>query len=372
MKKLVFSFLLFSVIFCVACRKHEVIVNDEEINWIDISDQKFRHVVIAAGTPTLYNGHPTTVMLDDNKTIFCTWTYDHGGVTGFLAVSEDAGLTWKNLPIPRDWATTRTCPSIYNLKDKNGKERLMIFSAAPQISQTYSEDKGKTWTPVVSLNKPCVLAFSSVIQLINGNYLGLYHRGRDDQDIAPLTIWGSTSEDGGITWSESRLIGQKKGRSPCEPCVFRSPNGKQLVCIMRENQRVGPSLIMFSEDEGTTWSEMEETVWTLTGDRHVAKYTPDGRLVIVFRDMMPDSPHYGHFVLWVGRYEDIINKKQGQYRVKLLHSYAANDCGYPGLEILPDGTIIATTYIKYDEGENKHSIVSVRLKLEEIDNLQKK
>jgi hypothetical protein len=81
---------------------------------------------------------------------------------------------------------------------------------------------------------------------------------------------------------------------------------------------------------------------------------------------MIDSPFYEHFVVWVGKYEDIVNKKEGQYRVKLLHSYAGWDCGYPDLEILPDGTIIATTYIKYTEGKNKQSIVSVRFKLEDL------
>lgn len=42
------------------------------------------------------------------------------------------------------------------------------------MGQSYSEDYGKTWSPVRSLNKPCVMAFSSIIQLKNGDYMGLY------------------------------------------------------------------------------------------------------------------------------------------------------------------------------------------------------
>ena len=41
--------------------------------------------------------------------------------------------------------------------------------------------------------------------------------------------------------------------------------------------------------------------------------------------------------------------------------------GYCGLECLPDGTLVATTYVKYRPGPKKHSIVSVRFKLGEID-----
>jgi hypothetical protein len=47
-----------------------------------------------------------------------------------------------------------------------------------------------------------------------------------------------------------------------------------LVCIARENQRKGRSLMMFSDDEGQSWSEMRETSWGLTGDRHMIKYVP--------------------------------------------------------------------------------------------------
>jgi hypothetical protein len=130
--------------------------------------------------------------------------------------------------------------------------------------------------------------------------------------------------------------------------------------------------MMFSEDEGNTWSDMRETPWGLTGDRHMIKYLPDGRLVSVFRDMAPDSPTKGHFVAWIGTYGDIINGFSGQYRVKLLHSFAGGDCGYPGLEVLPDGTIIATTYIKYAPGKDKHSVVSVKFKAEETDKFVEK
>lgn len=336
---------------------------------VDISGQKERHVVIAKGTPDLYNGHPTTVMLKDGQTIFCTWSFDHGGKNGFLSVSKDGGKTWTSLPVPKDWETTRNCPSIYLLEDSLRVERLFIFSAHPNMTQTYSEDLGKTWTPVRSLGMPCVMAFSSVTRLADGSYLGMYHRGPHDRDRSPLTLWQSISKDGGLTWGAPQLVGKKDEKSPCEPFVLRSPNGKQLVCVARENQRKGNSLMMFSDDEGLSWSDMRETPWGLTGDRHIIRYAPDGRLVAVFRDMAPDSPTKGHFVAWVGTYNDIARGFSGQYRIKLLHSNAGSDCGYPGLEILPDGTCIATTYIKYNPGKDKHSIVSVRFKLEETDKM---
>ena len=49
------------------------------------------------------------------------------------------------------------------------------------------------------------------------------------------------------------------------------------------------------------------------------------------------------------------------------HSFAGGDCGYPGMELLPDGTIVATTYIKLWNDARKHSVVCTRFRLKETD-----
>ena len=252
------------------------------------------------------------------------------------------------------------CPSLYLLTDKKGRERVFCFTGQPDMGMSYSEDQGKTWTPARSLGKPCVMAFSSIVRLKNGNYLGLYHRGHENKDKSPLTVWQSISKDGGLTWDKPKCVAKVEGKDPCEPCVFRSPDGKELLCIMRENTHKGRSLMMKSRDEGRTWSETSETSWSLTGDRHMAQYLPDGRLVICFRDTAPDSPEKGHFTAWIGSYDDIANARPGDKRIKLLHSYGSWDCGYSGVEILPDGSVLATTYIKIAPGKEKNSLVSIR------------
>jgi hypothetical protein len=343
--------------------------------WADISWQSSRQVVVAAGTPDNYNGHPTTVLMEDGRTMVCAWSEGHGGKAAYLGFSYDGGLTWHNSAAPKEWEGLINCPSLYRLTDKQGKERLFCFacieSGLPYRNMGYSvsEDGGRTWSPVKDLGKPCIMAFTSIIPLKNGDLLGMYHRGNSDQDRNPLKLWQAVSHDGGLSWDESVLVGEMENRSPCEPCVFRSPDGNTLICLARENQRKGCSLYMGSKDEGQTWTTLRETPWGLTGDRHVLRYLPDGRILCVFRDMAPNSPTKGHFVAWIGTYLDLTNGLSGQYRVKLLHSYAGWDCGYPGLEMLPDGTLVATTYIKYHPGTAKHSVVSVRFRIEELDAL---
>ena len=343
--------------------------------WADISGQKNRQIVVAAGTPERYNGHPTTVLMDDGRTMICAWSEGHGGPASYIGVSPDGGLTWQTADAPKEWKGLVNCPSLYLLMDKQGKERLFVFAQVQgdlpyrNMGYSVSEDGGRTWSPVVDLGKPCIMAFTSIVRLNNGDLLGMYHRGYSDQDRNPLKLWQAVSHDGGLTWDESVLAGEMEERSPCEPCVFRSPNGKTLICLARENRRRGLSLFMGSKDEGKTWTTLREAPWGITGDRHMLRYLPDGRILCVFRDMAPLSPTKGHFVAWVGTYTDLTNSLSGQYRVKLLHSYAGWDCGYPGLEQLPDGTLVATTYIKYHPGTAKHSVVSVRFTIEELDAL---
>jgi hypothetical protein len=60
--------------------------------------------------------------------------------------------------------------------------------------------------------------------------------------------------------------------------------------LLRENSRRKNSFVIFSRDEGKTWTELRELPGSLTGDRHVGKYAPDGRLFISFRDTTHESP----------------------------------------------------------------------------------
>ncbi|MCH8912731.1 MAG: exo-alpha-sialidase, partial [Planctomycetes bacterium] len=69
---------------------------------------------------------------------------------------------------------------------------------------------------------------------------------------------------------------------------------------------------------------------------------------------------------WVGTYADIVKGRAGQYRVRLMDNHRGSDCAYPGVEILPDGTFVTTTYGHWTKGESPY-IVSVRFKLSELD-----
>ena len=132
---------------------------------------------------------------------------------------------------------------------------------------------------------------------------------------------------------------------------IRFPDGKEIAVLLRENARKRNSHAIFSRDEGRTWTAPREVPPSITGDRHTAKYSPDGRLFIAFRDMAKDSPSAGDWVGWVGTYEDIAQKRPGQDRIHFKDNKNRWDSTYPDVEILPDGTFVTTTYGHWDLGE---------------------
>ena len=55
------------------------------------------------------------------------------------------------------------------------------------MGYSYSEDNGKSWSKVKSLGKPCVMAFTSIVRLNNGDYMGLLSQGdTKDRDQSPF------------------------------------------------------------------------------------------------------------------------------------------------------------------------------------------
>ena len=47
---------------------------------------------------------------------------------------------------------------------------------------------------------------------------------------------------------------------------------------------------------------------------------------------------------------DLVAGREGQYRVRLMDNKDDWDCAYPGVEVLPDGTFVTTTYGHWDAG----------------------
>ena len=346
---------------------------------IDLAKETERQVVVdrEAGQ---YLGHPTTVLLEDNRTIVAVYPKGHGKGAIILKRSNDGGRTWSpRLPTPKSWETSLETPTIHRVVDAKGRKRLIVFSGLYPIRSSISEDDGKTWSelrPIGDYGGIVTMGFVEKLRTGPGHYLAMFHDDgrfftRDGKKSPFMTLYQVISRDGGLTWSAPEEIYKSDQIHLCEPGAIRSPDGKQLAVLLREIRRVRNSHIIFSDDEGRTWSEPRELPGSLTGDRHTGKYAPDGRLFISFRDMALETPTHGDWIGWVGTYDDLRLGREGKYRVRLMENHLNasgwdGDCAYPGVEVLPDGTFVATTYGHWEAGALPW-IVSVRLTLKDLD-----
>lgn len=323
-----------------------------------------------------YLGHPTTVLLEDGRTVLAVYPEGHGRGPIRLQRSRDGGRTWAPLPVPENWATSQETPSIHRVVDAAGRKRLIVWSGLYPARLSVSEDDGATWSPLRPAGDWGGIVVMGSLEPVRGepgHYLAWFHddgrffrAGAVPAKPVVFRLYQVESRDGGLTWDAPRELLASSEVHLCEPGSVRSPDGRQLALLLRENSRRKNSQVIFSDDEGRTWTPPRELAAALTGDRHTARYGPDGRLFVSFRDMAPGSPTRGDWVGWVGRYEDLAAGRPGELRVRLMDNWQAFDCAYPGVERLPDGTLLATTYGHWIEGQPPF-LVAVRLRLDELD-----
>ncbi len=293
-----------------------------------------------------------------------------------------------------------------------GKKHLILFSGLYPARLAHSEDDGLTWSelePAGDWGGVVVMASMTALKTGKGHYMALFHddlrymtadgqeKYKEDRKLNSqilFTLYKTLSYDGGLTWSEPEAILSRRDMNLCEPGIVRSPDGKTLAVLLRENARRANAQIIFSKDEGKTWTNPGPLPNELNGDRHVLKFTPDGRLLVVFRDISPlrfredldliakeknevnlskvaaetgqGSPTEGDWVGWVGKWEDLVKGTPGQYRIRFKDNIHSWDCCYPGVELLPDGTFVVTTYGHWEKDKEPY-ILSVRFKMDELD-----
>ncbi len=356
---------------------------------VDLAAETHRQVVVDR-EPGQYLGHPTTLLLEDGKTILCVYPKGHGKGAIQYKRSADGGKTWSaRLPTPKSWETSLETPTIHRTVDAQGRKRIVLFSGLYPIRSSISTDDGAAWSELQPIGEfGGIVAMASVFERCGtdaksgqGKYAALFHDdGRyftnlPGKQTKGFRVYQTDSDDGGVTWGLPRVIAADPKLQLCEPGVVKAKHGH--FALLRENSRQRNSLIMRTADGGATWSWFSEVDPALTGDRHVGVKLPDGRFFISFRDMAHDSPTRGDWVAFIGQSgEPELGIVDGfgnpratfppAYRVRLMTNRKGTDCGYPGVELLPDGTIVATSYGHWTKDEPPY-IVSVRLKVAELD-----
>jgi hypothetical protein len=361
--------------------------------------------------PQQYLGHPTTVLFADGKTLLAAYPIGHGRGKLIFSRSRDAGDSWQRLktedmsvsevptlfklPLPIDGQPTGTAP----------QERVLLVTCVPKtgvLEWMWSDDQGQTWSPrkhwQLEGTRGIIVALASAWPIGESKWRGVFHDFNYDNWTVDFELAADERAQGGfdcrfsnlrrIEYASSSGLNRARAAGLCEAGVVSSPDGQQLALLFRPQHKKTNSMIAFSNDQGACWSDPQELSGSLSGERHTAKYAPDGRLVVCYRDFSPLNklnPSHGDWVAWVGTWDDLVEGGEGQCRIRLRRNYGNStntnigDCGYTGVELLPDGRIFAITYGHWDlepgsthpnhpEGRGEAPyILQVRFRLDDVD-----
>ncbi len=306
--------------------------------------------------------------------------YDYVNYKTYLTFNENGEEQWSE-PEPylsdyRNIESTYKMCEIGMFRSPDGKRIVGLARSQSHnnpATMIYSDDEGNSWS------KPMDLP---------GSLAGERHKAAYDPISGRLVI--SFREIQYDLNGNNTFDGEM-----CEIGMFRSPDGKRIVGLARSQSHNNPATMIYSDDEGKTWSKPMDLPGSLAGERHKAAYDPiSGRLVISFHEIQYDLNGNntfdgdadwtaGEWVAWVGTYEDLMEQRDGQYRIEICKDYSksakSGDTGYAGVVVLDDGTFIMDSYGHWDEefsnnwtgGVTKDLcyIKQAKFKLSEIDNM---
>jgi sialidase-1 len=261
--------------------------------------------------------------------------------------SGDGGKSWSEPIVAIDTRQDDRDPSIACLKD--GTLLLNWFTPPldPESNNRLtarvarSTDRGKTWSKPMALeiNSPYTFACSSPVrELADGSLiLGLYHED-DGKNVA----FGATvkSYDGGRTWKDLALIGEKSGvYLDAETDIVALNDGKLLAALRSSKADMHHAE---SADGGKTWGLPRS--FGFKG--HCPYFLRHSSGVILLAHRLPaTSLHWS---------ADDGKTWQGPVQIDSVIG------AYPSLVELPDGSVYS---VYYEEGEGS-SIRGVRLRVD--------
>ena len=319
-----------------------------------------------------YLGHPSTVLFRDGRTLLVAYPDGHGRGNLILRRSTDAGNTWQAVPVEAQ--RVEETPILYRLDLPGGVERVLLVTCRPQqgvLEWMWSDDRGATWSPRqdwrLEGTKGIIVALASLWPVPGGPpaWRGVFHDHNFDNYTVDLQLEASAGGAPACRFTNLRRIdyttpdGLAAARRAglCEAGLVVRPDGKRLALLFRPEKRLTNSMVAFSDDAGLTWTDPRELPGALTGHRHESVNLADGRTMVFMRDfspLNPGNPSHGDWVAWVGTFADLENNREGQYRIRLRRNYGnstnnnVGDCGYSGVEALPDGRVLAVTYGHWD------------------------
>lgn len=174
------------------------------------------------------------------KNLICpTSTEGKGGWNIHFEITPDFGKTWKQVSVAKGPDTLEGIqPSI--LKYKDGRLQLLARSRNRAILESWSSDKGMTWTPLAKTSLPNNNSGTDAVTLKDGRQLLVYNHVLPPGKLAkgartPLNV--AVSKDGKI-WYAALILEDSPISQYSYPSVIQSSDGMVHFVYTWRRQRI--------------------------------------------------------------------------------------------------------------------------------------
>lgn len=256
-------------------------------------------VVFDEGKSTCHN--PCPIYLPEQNRVVLVMNLGYGDSKVYVSISDNEGQTWSD---PREITsqvrpagfprfTQGPCHGIVIQRGEH-KGRLVVVGYQKgsgtddefHANSIYSDDNGETWHFGGVVATPQTNE-SSVCELSDGSLLMSIRMGTDNTPEQERFRGESISRDGGVTWSDVRIVRELIDPG-CQGSVFTysygmGKDGKNVLLLSNAaNQaRRTHNTLRVSHDDGTTWSKgFDYTGEDVGGYSDIARFS-DGEIAVL-------------------------------------------------------------------------------------------
>ncbi|MCP4847118.1 MAG: exo-alpha-sialidase [Verrucomicrobiaceae bacterium] len=146
-----------------------------------------------------------------DESILCPSSSEHDGWRVHFEISRDLGKTWQVIgPINDGKKFAAIQPSILNYPD--GRMQVMCRSQQNAVTQSWSDDHGRTWSPMSASNLPNPNAGTDAVSLKDGRQLIIYnHTVRGDTFPSGRNMLNAAISSDGKDWKPILTLERAQG-----------------------------------------------------------------------------------------------------------------------------------------------------------------
>ena len=198
------------------------------------------------------------VLVGQQRLIAPSSKEDHGWQVHF-EISDDMAKTWKMVGPINDGITINAIqPAI--LIHKDGKLQILARSENRAIVESWSSDKGKTWSPLMKTTLPNNNSGIDAVTLKDGMHLLVYNHilGEGNKAGGPRTPLNVSYSKDGKTWFAAVVLENSPIGEYSYPSIIQSADGMVHIVYTWRRQKVKYVKIDPSKLEG---KKIENGVW---------------------------------------------------------------------------------------------------------------